>query len=304
MKKEHNIDELLNSYIDGELTHQEQVGIEQLVAKDPQIANKLQQLQKSKVLVNSLPAVKAPPKILDNIKKSLNASETFGNYVQPSEERTNTRFLRVRKVFAAAAMLAFAAVLVVVIRTISPAPSRDDVKAGAVVTNAEFSGTLELKTNEFAAVDSVLNRSFKNNGLANSVTWEQEQNRRVYSLSCSRESLNRVLNDLDGVWDKLNSTKLSVNTEVFDGYIDIDAITPKQIAEIANQTDSNKIIEISKDYAVLNTIAGRSQGREILPSIEEGIENLIPTPVIAGPDVPAPEVEGNKTVHLRIILSR
>jgi hypothetical protein len=304
MKKEPNIDELLNSYIDGELTPQEQVKIEHLVAEDSQIANKLQQLQKCKILLSSLPTAKAPSKILDNIKKSLGVSETQGNHVQPLEKRTSTKFLRVRKVFAAAAMLAFAAVLAVVIRTISPTSVRDDLGVGEIVTNVEFRGTLELKTSEFAAVDSVLNRSFKNNGLMNSFTSEQEQNRRVYSLSCSGESLNRVLNDLGGVWDKLNSTKLSVNTKVFDGYIEIDTITPKQIAEIANQTDSNKTIELSRDYAVLNNIAGRSPGSEILPSIEEGIEDLIPKPIIAGPDVPAPEVEGNKTVQMRIILSR
>ena len=304
MKKESNIEELLNGYIDGELTPQEQVKIEHLVAKDPQIANKLQQLQKCKFLVNSLPTAKAPSKILDNIKKSIELPETHGNYVQPLEKRTDTRFLRIRKVFAAAAMLAFAAVLAVVIRTISPTPDREDYGVGRTVSRAEFRGTLELKTSEFAAVDSILNRSFKNNGLTNSFTSGQEQNRRVYSLSCSSESLNRVLNDLGGVWDKLNSTKLSVNTKVFDGNIEIDAITPKQIAEIANQTDSNKIIEVAKDCAVLNTITECSPGKEILPSIEEGINDLVPKPVIAGPDVPAPEVEGNKTVHVRIILSR
>ena len=268
MKKESNIDELLNSYIDGELTPQEKVRIEHLVAEDQQIANKLQQLQKCKFLVSSLPADNAPARVLENVKRSLVVSKTSESQHQTQERRANIKFIRIRKVFAAAAVVAFAAVLSVVIRNISPTLDREDYGVERIVSRAEFKGTLELKTSEFAAVDSVINRSFKNNGLMNSFTSEQGPNRRVYSLSCSSESLDRVLNDLDGVWNKLNSTKLSVNTEVFDGNIEIGAITPKQITEIARQTDSNRIIEVSRDYAVLNTITERSPGREILPSIE------------------------------------
>ncbi len=307
MKKEPNIEELLNSYIDGELTPQEQVKIKHLVAKDPQIANKLKQLQKCKTLVNSLPADTAPARVLENIKQSLEISRTLGSQHQTQERRTNIRFLRVRKVFAAAAVLAFAAVLTVVIRTISPTPNREGFGVDGMISSAEFGGTLELKTSEFAAVDSVLNRAFENNGLSDSLTSERETNRCVYSFNCSRESLNSLLNDLSSSWEKLDSTMLFVNTKVFGEQIEIDAVIPNQIVEMADQVDSNEIIELAKDYSIMNKIAESSPGRGMLPSIEGSVSDLIPPiPVITKKtiDKTGNSGEGEKTVNLTIVLSR
>ena len=66
MKQENqNTEELLNSYIDGELTEREKTEVQRLISHDAQVAQRLRELQKSKMLVSSLPRAKAPAKILD-----------------------------------------------------------------------------------------------------------------------------------------------------------------------------------------------------------------------------------------------
>ena len=306
MKKEPNIDELLNSYIDEELTPRQQTEVKRLVAKDPQIAHKLQQLQKCKILVSSLPVIKAPYRVLNNIRTSIEMSDTSDRYARTLEKQTNTRLLLVRKVFAAAAVLAIATVLVAVIRTISPTTDREDYGVEKIVSRAEFRGTLELKTSEFAAVDSVLNRAFENNSLSDSLISQRNTNRCVYSLSCTKESFDNLLDDLSSSWNKLDSAKLFVNTGIFGELIEIDAIVPDQVTEMADQVESSEIIALAKDYAIMNKMTERSPGKGILPSVEDSVSGLIPIPVITQKtiDKSTSDVEGEKTVNLTIILSR
>ena len=53
-----DIDELLNSFIDGELPQRQQVELRRLMAHDPQIIKRLRELQKCKILLGSLPFAK------------------------------------------------------------------------------------------------------------------------------------------------------------------------------------------------------------------------------------------------------
>jgi hypothetical protein len=306
MKKEPNIDELLNSYIDEELTPRQQTEVKRLVANDPQIAHKLQQLQKCKILVSSLPVTKAPSRVLDNIKTSIEMPDTSDSHARTLERQTNTRLLLVRKVLAAAAVLAIAAVLAVVFRTISPTTDREDYGVERVVSRAEFRGTLELKTSEFAAVDSVLNRAFENNSLSDSLISQRNTNRCVYSLSCTKESLDNLLDDLSSSWNKLDSTRLFVSTGIFGEPIEIDAINPDQVTEMADQVESGEIIALAKDYAIINKMTERSPGRGVLPFVEDSVSGLIPIPVITRKtiDKATSSEEGEKTVNLTIVLSR
>ena len=57
------IKELLNSYIDGELTEREKTEVLRLVSDDQQVARRLRELQKTQMLVGSLPRAEAPARI-------------------------------------------------------------------------------------------------------------------------------------------------------------------------------------------------------------------------------------------------
>ncbi|MHC4425087.1 MAG: hypothetical protein ACYSYV_03195 [Planctomycetota bacterium] len=317
------IDELLNSLIDGELTARQETEAERLIAHDARIAQRLRQLQKCKMLVASLPRAEAPAEVLEGIKASLGAGTRLGE--EPiHDEQTGKRQLLVRKVLSAAAMIGLAAVLATVIFTIVAPPTVPEGPVVAVdrqppdevevigpnpgtVAASGFSGRLELKTNELVAVDAFIRRAIEENGLSGSLTSVREPNRRVYSLNCSKKSLNGLLGVLSYDWDKVDSAKLFVETEIFGESVAIDAITTEQIAEIAVQADTNKSIAVAKDFALVNNMTRSLPGREILPSIEDRISGLItiPRPVMTkGSQEPTPQVEGENTVRIRIIISR
>jgi len=215
-----HIEELLNSFVDGELTQREQVEIQRLISHDARIARRLRELQKCKMLVGALPSTEAPAELAEEIKTSLQRKALL---VQPAyggqrlRERAGARHLLVRKVLAAAAMIGLVTVLGAVIYTI--------VAPESVPPATGFACRLELKTGDLASVDAVIRRSIEDNGLTYSSPRSRGDERK-YALTCSQEDLNLLLADLENIWTGLDSTALIVGTEVFD------TVTSKQVAEV------------------------------------------------------------------------
>ena len=55
MKKSQDIDELLNGFIDDELPPRQHTEVQRLIYHDPEIADRLHQLQRCKMLLGALP---------------------------------------------------------------------------------------------------------------------------------------------------------------------------------------------------------------------------------------------------------
>ncbi len=213
------IEELLNSYIDGELTEREKTEVQRLISHDTQVAQRLRELQTSKMLVSSLPREEAPALILDEVKASLETEVLSGERSwseEPSGGRVGVRHLMFRKFLAAAAMVGLVAILGGVVYTIV-APESPPVPVAVA-----FDGRLELKTDAFSTVNTFIDRAIEDKGLSNSISVESQGGKRVYSLTCSQEDLNLLLADLTDVWESCNSTTLFVDTKLpgeqkFDG---------------------------------------------------------------------------------------
>lgn len=110
-----NIEELLNSYIDGELSERQCTEVKRLIAHNESVANRLRQLQKCKALLESLPRADGPPELLENIKTSLERKMLLDRSTGQPESRAGARELLLRRVLAAAAMIALVATLALVI---------------------------------------------------------------------------------------------------------------------------------------------------------------------------------------------
>jgi len=315
------IDELLNGYIDDELTSKQKAEVEDLIGQDTKIAQRLRQFQKCRILVGSMPVAEAPAGVLDGVKSSL-SDMTLSSEKQPAyQEQAGKKYVLVRKVLAAAAMIGLAAVLSAIINGILPvqkapeAPVAIETSKPSARMNADsgFSGRLELKTSALTAVDVFIKSAIDDNGLSASIGPERRQSRRIYSLCCTREDLNSLLADLDDIWSELDSATLFVNTEDFGIQTVVDAVTTKQIAEIAGQDSYERRIELAKDFAVLNNMAEHMPDREIRVAIESGNSNLtkqwrILKPVLTGNQKtatkPAEQAQDKQTVTLTIILER
>jgi len=320
---EGRIDELLNGYIDDELATRQRTEVERLIAHDAKIERRLQQLQKCRTLVGSLPCAEAPPQVLEAVKASL--ASTAAIYEQTSYGRRMGKIhLLGRRMLSAAAMLALVGLLAAVVYTIvapnTPSdgpPVAVDRPPSMIVEPAEptavspalaFSGRLELTTSIPAEIGAVIKTTIEENGLSDSVGDVRESGKHIHYVRCSKQGLNSLLAALENVWPRLDSAKMLIDTEVFGKEVAVDAVTTGQIAEIIDGDSQEKRIELARDFDLLNTTAASIPGANVLSPIEAETANLmtIPKPLIVGPSVQkAPdEAEADKTIRLTIILSR
>jgi hypothetical protein len=291
-----NIDELLNSLIDEELTDTQRAEVERLIAYNSQVAQRLRQLQKTKMLISCLPRHKAPQEIIERVKASLAVDTTPAEQRSYVGGRKGMRQLLARRVLAAAAMIALIAVLGGVIYTIL-AP--ENVTEGPMATVARvepvpsetygvrFGGRLELKADALVAVNAFINRIIEDHDLSACVTITRQVNKRLYSLNCSRQDLNLLLADLQRIWQHFSSATLYIDTEQFNRPIVVNAVTAEQAAEVVGQDNPQRSIEIAKEFAVLNNMAELMPTRQILTAIDDKNVGLIsqwpiPKPVLTG----------------------
>jgi len=299
MKEIPNLDELLNSFIDGELAPRQHTEVQRLLAHDEKIAQRLDELHQCKMFLNSMPVVEAPPQILENVKATLARRTLLGEESLEFDEQIGARHLLGRKLLAAAAMFGLVAVLAAVVYSIvAPTipqgqivaehrniPSTIDLTQPAPVTvvAAPFSGRLELRTNTLPAVVGFINRAIEENIPSDEwIASDQREFREPHSLICSSESFNLLLAQLDDIWGKLDSASLFVDTEVFGRKVIVEKVTAEQIADIVNQDNSTSRIQVARDFAVLNDISEYIPGREILTAIDNTTVGLItpPKPVL------------------------
>lgn len=315
---EARIDELLNSYIDGELAIGQQTEVEELLARDAKIAQRLRQLQQCKTLLSALPRAEAPPKVLEGIKVSL-AERTLTAEESVSDKKIQKKSPRIRRVLAAAAIISLAAILTTVMRTMvdTQPPLEQPFASGTTegkqsLAPREFSGKLELRTSDLVAVSASVNKAIESINLSEVISPAHRQDRRIYTLNCSKEDVKSLLANLEPVWPMLDSATLSVNTEVFGEKVVIETVTTEQVAKIVEQDHPGKRIEIARDFAALNNMASLLPGRAIATAIDGQNKDSIhpwraPKPALAEREKPAgkspSQPENKETVHLTIVVS-
>ena len=337
MKENPDIEELLNSFIDGELTARQQMEAQRLISHDARVAQQLRELQKCKMLISSLPFDEAPAEMAEGIKTLLERRAPLGQppfLLSPEgtgvrfDERAGARHLMFRKVLAAAAMIGLFAVLTAVIYTIvapesgveRPVAIEDWGRPAGKIKPAEkliseatlaatgFNGRLELKTDALVAVNSFINRAIEDNGLLEKISSKAEEDKGVYSLSCSRQGLNLLLADLQNIWARFDSATLFVETEAIYEQVVVDGVSIEQVVEIVNQSDFERHIKVAKDFAVLNSMDELLPGREVLAAVDDRKGDLItiPKPVLTSSEKtgkkPAGRQEDGEKVHLTIVV--
>ncbi len=337
MKEEMNIDELLNSFLDGEATEQERTEVERLIAHDAKVAKRLAELERCRMLVGSLPYAEAPAEILEEIKASVGKMPVRTFEAEAFEERKGAKHLLIRQVVSAAAMVALVAVLGVVIYTIlvpessSERPmAADDLRLPAkkievepggaarrLVARAEkptegiekipggFSGRLELKTKALIAADASVNRAIEDSGLTQYGVSGRDERQRVYTVAGSREAVNLLLSDLGNIWGRFDSASLLVETEQAGERVVVDNVKTEQIAEILKQDSSEGRIRVAKDIAAFNRIEKQLPGKEMFAAIdyERGELITIPKPVLTSSERPITKPAGGAEAEQEVLLT-
>jgi len=259
MKEYPNIDELLNGFIDGELTARQQTEVQRLITHDVQVSNRLKELKSCRTLLGCLPRAEAPAQMAEDVKARLERRMPL-DQPERSEHRRGTKHLLIRRILSYAAMIGLVAALGIVVYTIvapqsSPkeliiAEHRQKPGPSPTVVLGQFKGTLELKTANLIAVDAFIRKTLADNNLLEYTGPAGQKN--TYTLNCSREIMGLLLTDLASVWPRLESTTLFVKAADTGQDVMVGQVNTKQLAMIINQTSLKDSIKVAKDFAISN----------------------------------------------------
>jgi len=329
MKPNPNLDELLSSFMDGELSPRQRTEVQRMVGHDSQAARRLQQLQNCRSLFCALPMDKAPSDLLEQIRAALERHSLLQEQPVVRKRSVGAWQLAFRRLVAAAAVLVLMGVLGVVVYQIvapvapGPLPLASDgrnpagdtpdrtVVAPLVVADAGFTGRLELRTARLANADTFVARAIQNSGLSGLDQSDIMGNRRVYQVTGTRESVNRFVASLGGVWQNFESAVLQVDRpENADTPVIVEGVTPAQALGIVAQNSTQASIETAAGYAAMNRVAKSMPGREIRSLTQDDPGSLFATlsvmPRETGPEssTSATRVhpEGKAQVSLTIVL--
>jgi hypothetical protein len=334
MKSNPNLDELLSSFIDGELSPRQRTEVQRMAAHDPAVSRRLRQLQNCRTLFCSLPPAEAPGDLLEQIKQSLERKTLLQEQPVLARRSTGVIHLVFRKFVAAAAMISLLAVLgAVVYQVVAPvanpvaphgvAMNPDPVEAlpadtggrmpPMVVADAGFSGRLELQTAAFNSTDAFVKRTLDTSGLANLAEPEIMGNRSVYRVVSTRENISRLVASLGSVWDEMDTVSLCVDGPEGAVAVSVEAVSADQVATVVARNSTEASIEMAQVYSAMNHMARSMPGGELPSMISEDVGSLwamhaAPMPKLTGPEKPiqatSAPAQGVAQASLTIVLLR
>jgi len=331
------IDELLNGYIDGELSADERSQVERLVSESQEIAQRLLQLEKCKVLVSSLPPAEPPAAVVAGIKELIRSHPIVAAASETNKQR-GTRHLFIRQALAASIIIGLVGIMVAVVYKIvgpeetstpivamKPAPAikpavmavatkpleteKAVVVAAADDTKSLGLYSLQLQTADFAAIDAYVTKLLEESPWLRYEATKNQPGKSEYKILCSRGGLEAMMDDLATVWSKFDSTTLVVHTDNLGQYITVASVKPEQIADIARQDTIDKRVKLAKDFAVINSVSQIMPEEKMLALTDRSLSDLttIPKPVLTSGDknaVTAPKGAWDKIqVDLNIVVA-
>jgi anti-sigma-K factor RskA len=332
------IEELLNGYIDGELSADERSQVERLVSEDPAIAQRLHQLEKCKVLVSSLPPAEPPAAVVAGIKELIRSHSAGSHKSKHIERQRGARHLFIRQALAASIIIGLVGIMGAVVYKIvgpeqtpapivvmKPAPTikptampvaakpqeteKEVVVAAAEDTTSVGLYSLQLQTADFAAVDAFVTKLLEESPWLRYEATKDQPGKSEYKILCSRGGLEAMMDDLATVWSKFDSTTLIVHTDNLGQYVTVASVKPEQIADIARQNTIDKRVKLAKDFAVLNSVSQIMPEEKMLALTDRSLSDLttIPKPVLTSDDksaVTAPKGAWDKIqVNLNIVVA-
>jgi anti-sigma factor RsiW len=318
MNDKHEIDQLLNAFIDDQLSPREQTEVKRLAAHDPEIAKRLKDLQKCKSLLNSLPHLQAPSQILTNVMAEISLDRRSEAFL-PKRQILGTIQFFLRKSAAAAALLLLVTGLVFMIyKVVSPlpAPMQDVAKTipsqpaaenqtPAAATQVDisslpsnektgpslpaasgaFTARLELKTKTQGA-RLALQKLLEENLSSDFVILPSQAERTVYVLNSTGERIAAMQADLENLWNEFASAALLVETNKPGQIIVIDKITASQLADIASQQNLDRQLKAAAYFSIVNNIHGLTPESRLAAATSVSKPNDIPKPVLAKDEQP------------------
>jgi hypothetical protein len=288
MKDMEQIEEMLNSYIDGELDERRSTEIKRLIDNDKEVFGLYDSLKRYKSLMDAVSRTPCPEGLHENITKQLERQILLAD-TDSYSHKAGRRHLLIRRLMTAAAMVALGAVLSLVILDIFvPKSSRDKMMSNAmggktikqVLYEKPFPdepppqdkkvaqkkhydlplvAILTLQTDKPIEVDWLVAKALNTTGLFKQTSAIDRQSGSVrYVLKCSKTSLINLLGELSFVWPQCDNAKLDIGAEQAGKYVTIDNITAQQTMDICKADDFSVRLRMANDLAVINRTAAEN----------------------------------------------
>jgi hypothetical protein len=221
---------------------------------------------------------------------SLERRTLLGERPASSSGRAGRWHLRMRRMMAAAAMIALLGGLgLVVYQILAPiAPTTTpglvansggtDVVASeptVVVASEGFSGRLEFHTAAMVQANSVVEGAIRENGLTEVAQAEGAEGKRIFHLTCSREAAEQLVADLGSIWENSESVALLVESDRFNDSVAVNSPTLQQATRIIGAESAEASLAVAK----LENLAEEIPGRSVVAAASEGVGEAIDVPL-------------------------
>ena len=321
-----DVEDLISGYIDGELSQRQFTEVKRLIRHDEEFAEEYRRLKRQKELLGALPVEHAPAEMLGEIKRHLAKKHSAAHYGAIADKSAGARHLLFKRSLTAAAMLLLVGILAVVIFNIlfpvgvseesssvasktlhEPGPVRletqsseaVEVAAAGVRRSLPINAALEIKTYDSIGVNTFIEKAIYNTGLLDQTIPRRQAGVSSYLITCRRERLAVLFEELGGVWPKSQSTTLTVYGQAAESDIVINNILAAQVASVFEHDKSDDYIEFAKDISKLNaadrSLAGNEELAPVKPVLTSGRARVT---VSAGSGT-----EGPRDVTLTIIVT-
>jgi len=325
MKDDQNIDELLNSFIDEELSERQHTEVRRLIENNPELAQKLKELRRYRQLLSSLPLSQAPEDMLEDIKDSLERRALSAQPGEHFDDAKGAKELFLRKALSLAAVAALVCILAGVIYTIvvpknfrsRPITAKNwqepERNKPSVIKQKKtlpiFDFKVEIQTADTTAVNTFVSKWFRETSLSGGLTPPLRSDGNFRSVSCSVQQLKALLFDLKSIRHRFDSTVLVVQSNAADSPVTIRSVTLEQIEQIAAQKEPQNCIALAGKLAALNNINQLMPGNKVLAAFEDKNPAFvtIPKPVLTSSEKtikkPDSSLENERNLQLTVIVT-
>ncbi len=273
------LEELLSAYIDDELSERQRTEVKRLIEHDAEAGKELRYLEKQKQLLGALPVVSAPRDMSGGVKTAVERKRMSGAAGRVEARAVGSRRLYARRMLTTAAMILLpVGVLAWVVWTIimplsvpnganvpvadGDAPS-EDVRSVAV--SFPLSTSLYLTTPQVISMGNFINKAIYKHDLVNfTATIGSEDASKTYTITASRDSIVGLLADLAGVWDKCDSTALTVHGGTLSVHARVEDVTAQQAIALYRADIFEDPLKLAKDFDRMNRFIRSMPGYGIL----------------------------------------
>ena len=245
-EQDSNRDELLNSFVDGELSPRQRTEVKRLAVHDQSIAERIRRIENVRNLLRSLPREDPPEEIADNVRLLLERQSLLGERDAHHGDRRR-HYAILSKVRAVAAVLLLMGALVVLIHNIiSPLDSpgdagvaqnlpQDEVPDPGPAPVTTIDSTYELHMAKSTDLAHVLDEAVADLGLTAQVSRQIQTDQEIYRFECEKQDLGKVLASLQRVWGAVDSARFVVSPGPEDAAVVVESADPRMVARVLDQ---------------------------------------------------------------------